>query len=74
MDLLEVGDEIRCVRCGQWHSVFTKPTGGTVSGAADLDRWLWFKCSKADGLFFGGRVGEPPDAPQRWRRLTTATV
>jgi hypothetical protein len=72
MELLEVGDEIKCVKCGGWHPVFTKPICGNVSGAAELHRWAWFKCPKANGLFFGGRLGEPPHAIERWRRCASA--
>jgi hypothetical protein len=56
------GDQMRCKRCGQWHVVF-------AATETTNPRMLWFKCPRAEGVFYAGSFGLwlLPDEIARWR-------
>lgn len=70
---LQLGDEIHCVKCGQWHPTSCHVPDQNAGSAAGLDRWLWFTCPRAVGEFYGGVIGQPPQVEPWWRRPARAT-
>jgi hypothetical protein len=65
-ECLHVGDEILCKRCLLWHPTYQPLPDDPRDYVA---RMLYYDCPESvGGQFYGGRVGEPPQDPERWRR------
>ena len=56
---LELGDEVRCPRCRQWHPVVAPHSEGT-SYTIDM---LYWECAK--GMYFAGSRGTISRHPTR---------
>ncbi len=60
--LLQLGDEIHCERCREWHPTFAKARadgGDSVYKKA----MLWVHCR--DGFYYVGSIGAPSRHPSR---------
>jgi hypothetical protein len=56
---LRPGLEIQGPCCGQWHVLF-QPDGWESDGTAARD-FLYWRCPKRGGRYYGGSVGQEPD-------------